>query len=218
MRCGHIPEKSAQLRTVLVIVIAAIGLSVARPHLQKLLDIEHHRLTAGAEPAYQQSGAGSSAEHFSPAENLEELDIGYLRQARETVDVAMFSFTDRRIAEVLKELAVGHVRIRIYRDQGQFREEQERASRFGGLSTSLLLRGSVNIQIRVKQGPEGDLMHSKAFCLDHRLLRDGSANWSRSGEMTQDNQIRVTTDPRQIAGFEKTFEGMWSRPSNLVIQ
>jgi phosphatidylserine/phosphatidylglycerophosphate/cardiolipin synthase-like enzyme len=218
MRCRHIPGRSAQLRTVLVIVIAAIGLSVARPHLQKLLDLEHHRLTAGAESAHQQLDAGSSTEHFSPAENLEELDIGYLRQAREAVDVAMFSFTDRRIAEVLKELAVGHVRIRIYRDEGQFREEQERANRFGGLSTSLLLRGSVNIQIRVKQGPEGDLMHSKAFCLDHRLLRDGSANWSRSGEIIQDNQIRVTTDPRQIAGFEKTFEEMWSRPSNLVIQ
>lgn len=130
----------------------------------------------------------------------------------------MFSFTDRLIAEVLKELAVGHVKIRIYRDQGQFREEHERAERFGGLSTSLLLRGSVNIQIRVKQGPVSNLMHSKGFCLDHRLLRDGSANWSRSGELTQDNQIRVTTDARQIAAFEKTFEEMWSRPGNLIVQ
>jgi hypothetical protein len=61
-------------------------------------------------------------------------------------------------------------------------------------------------------------MHAKEFCLDRRLLRDGSANWSRSGELTQDNQIRVTTDPTQVATFEKTFEEMWSRPSNLVIQ
>jgi hypothetical protein len=61
-------------------------------------------------------------------------------------------------------------------------------------------------------------MHAKQWCLDHRLLRDGSANWSHSGEVTQDNQIHVTSDPRQIAAFEKTFEVMWSRPSNLVIQ
>ena len=201
-----------------MIALAAIGLSVARPQLQKLLRLEHRRVVAGAETAHQRLDENSSAEHFSPAENLEELDIGYLRQARETVDVAMFSFTDRRIAEVLKELAFGHVKIRIYRDQGQFREEQERTRRSGDLSTSLLLRGSVNIQIRVKQGPESSLMHAKEFCLDHRLLRDGSANWSHSGEVTQDNQIHVTSDPRQIAAFEKTFEEMWSRPRNLVIQ
>jgi phosphatidylserine/phosphatidylglycerophosphate/cardiolipin synthase-like enzyme len=206
------------LRTAIVIVIAAIGLSVARPHLEKLLNLEHRRLIAGAETPHQHLDENSSAGHFSPAENLEDLDISYLRQARETVDVAMFSFTDRRIAEVLKELAVGHVKIRIYRDQGQFGEEQERAGRFGGLSTSLLLRGSVNIQIRVKQGPVSNLMHAKGFCLDHRLLRDGSANWSHSGELTQNNQIRVTTDVRQIAAFEKTFEEMWSRPGNLVVQ
>jgi hypothetical protein len=185
-----------------VIVIAAIGLSVARPHLQKLLNLEHKRLVAGAKTPPQHLDENSSAEHFSPAEYLEELDISYLRQARETVDVAMFSFTDRRIAEVLKELAVGHVRTRIYRDQGQFREEQERARRFGDLSTSLLLRGSVRLQIRVTQGPESNLMHSKDWCLDHRLLRDGSANWSHSGEVTQDNQIRVTTDSRQIVAFD----------------
>jgi phosphatidylserine/phosphatidylglycerophosphate/cardiolipin synthase-like enzyme len=180
--------------------------------------VEHQRLVAGAKTPPQHLDENSSAEHFSPAENLEELDISYLRQARETVDVAMFSFTDRRIAAVLKELAAGHVKIRIYRDQGQFREEQERAGRLGDLSTSLLLRGSVNIQIRVKQGPVSNLMHAKGLCLDRRLLRDGSANWSHSGEVTQDNQVRVTTDPRQAAAFEKTFEEMWSRPSNLVIQ
>jgi hypothetical protein len=76
----------------------------------------------------------------------------------------------------------------------------------------------VNIQIRVKQGSDKDLMHSKEWCLDHRLLRDGSANWSSAGEMTQDNQIHITSDPRQIAAFEQTYEEMWSRPSNRVIQ
>lgn len=87
------------MRTIVVIVIAAIGLSIARPHLQKLLDLEHHRLAADGAAAQQSLDESGSAEHFSTAENLEELEIGYLRQARESVDVAMFSFTDRRIAQ-----------------------------------------------------------------------------------------------------------------------
>ena len=206
------------MRTVIVIVIATIGLSLARPHLRKVLDLEHYRLAANTESAHQKVDEAGSAEHFSAAENLEALDIGYLREARESIDVAMFSFTDRRIAEALKKLAVGHVKIRIYRDQGQFREEQLRAAHFRDLSTSLLLKGSVNVQIRLKQGPDSNLMHSKQWCIDRRLLRDGSANWSRSGEVIQDNQIHIMSDPREIAAFEKTFEEMWSRPNNRVIQ
>jgi cardiolipin hydrolase len=206
------------MRILLGTVIAAVVLSLARPHIQGLLNLEHSRIVAGARSGSLTPGETGAEEHFSPTENLEELDIKYLCQARESVDVAMFAFTDQRIAETLKQLAVGHVKIRIYRDQGQFREEEDKAARVRALPTSILLRGSVNIQIRVKQGPERDFMHEKVWCLDHRLLRDGSANWSPGGEMTQDNQIHITTDPQLIAGFERTFEEMWSRPSNRVIQ
>jgi phosphatidylserine/phosphatidylglycerophosphate/cardiolipin synthase-like enzyme len=205
------------MKILLGIVIAAVALSLARPHIQSLLNLEHSRIVAGSRSGSLTAGESGAEEHFSPSENLEELDVKYLRQARESVDVAMFAFTDQHIAETLKQLAVGHVKVRIYRDQGQFREEEDKAARFRGLSTSLLLRGSVDIQIRVKQG-ERNLMHEKAWCLDHRFLRDGSANWSPAGEMTQDNQIHITTDPQQIARFERTFEEMWSRPSNRVIQ
>lgn len=206
------------MKKLLYIAIAVVALSLARPHIQKLLDLEHNRLAAGAASASSGSSERSGEEHFSPAENLEELDLKYLREAHESLDVAMFAFTDRRIAELLKQLAIGRVKIRIYRDQGQFREEEERAARFRELSSGLLLRGSANIQIRVKQSSERNLMHQKAWCLDHRLLRDGSANWSPGAEKAQDNEIRFTTDLRQIAAFEETFEEMWSRSTNRVIQ
>ena len=32
-------------------------------------------------------------------------------------------------------------------------------------------------------------MHLKGYCVDHRLLRTGSANFSRSGETRQDNDL-----------------------------
>jgi hypothetical protein len=32
-------------------------------------------------------------------------------------------------------------------------------------------------------------MHLKGYCVDHRLLRDGSANFSRSREARQDNDL-----------------------------
>jgi phosphatidylserine/phosphatidylglycerophosphate/cardiolipin synthase-like enzyme len=205
------------MRILLGIVVGAIILSIARPHLQRLFDSEHRRIVAGARSGSLTSGASGAETHFSPTENLEDIEVKYLRQARGSIDVAMFAFTDKRIADILKQLAVGHVQVRIYRDEGQFLEEEEKAARFRDLSTSILLRGSVNIRIRVKQGSERDAMHRTSWCLDHRFLRDGSANWSLAGETTQDNQIHFTTDPEQIAAFENSFEEMWSRTSNRIV-
>ena len=206
------------MRILLGIVIGAIALSIARPYLQRLFDSEHRRLVAGARSGSLSAGESGAETHFSPAENLEEIEVKSLRQARESVDVAMFSFTDKRIADTLKQLAVGHVKIRIYRDQQQFREEEERSVRFRDLSTAILLRGSVNIQIRVNRGSEGNAMRQASWCLDHRLLRDGSASWSRAGETTDDSQIHLTTDGAQIARFEKSFEEIWSRADNRIVQ
>jgi hypothetical protein len=42
-----------------------------------------------------------SGEHFAPAENLEWLDLQALASTRRSIDVCMFSFTDRRLAGAL---------------------------------------------------------------------------------------------------------------------
>jgi hypothetical protein len=74
------------------------------------------------------------------------------------------------------------------------------------------------IHVRVKQGSLRDLMHEKAFCIAGRLLREGSANWSRGGLLVQDNNVHYSTEATDIERFEKAFEAMWARRDNLVIQ
>ena len=206
------------LRKVILIVVTLLVLSIARPHVRKLLELNRNKLVAAADLHVPAGVENGGKEHFSPAENLEQLDIEELRHARQTVDIAMYAFTDRRLAEVLNQLAVGTVKIRIYRDRGQYEEEEQKAALFHELSTTRMFRGHVNIAIRVKQGPERDLMHQKSYCVDHRVLRDGSANWSPNGEKSQDNNARFTSEPQQVKAFERNFEAMWSRSTNLVLQ
>ena len=206
------------MRKVIMIVVALVALSIARPHVRKLLDLEHNRFVAAASLGGSAGTESGGSDHFSPEENLEQIDIAALRQARHTVDVAMFAFTDRNLAEVLNQLAAGIAKIRVYRDRGQYEEEEQRAARFAEFSTSQMFRGHVNIAIRVKQGSERNPMHLKAYCIDHRVLRDGSANWSPGGEKSQDNNARFTSDPQQIAAFERVFEAMWNRTNNRIIQ
>ena len=206
----------ANLKTLVSIGVVVAALSIARPHLRRVLDLEHTRLTAATDPARSASDV-KGEEHFSPAEDLEQLDIAALRQANQAVDVAMYSFTDRRLAKGLNELALRGVKIRIYRDQTEYQTEEQNAFRFHEPSTTQMFRGRANIQVRVKRGPERVLMHLKSFAVDGRLVRDGSANWSL-GALRQDNNAHYATDPKDISRFKKAFEAMWERPTNLVIQ
>jgi hypothetical protein len=206
------------MKILIGIVIGVVVLSITRPYLERFFDAEHKRLSAGSGTASTSANADGYGLHFSPAEDLEAIDVKYLREAHETVDVAMGDFADETIANTLKQLAVGHVKIRIYRDPNHLRQEQTGAEQFHRFSTSTILRGSVNIQIRTPQQNGSQGMHLASWCVDHRLLRDGSAPWSAEGEKRQDNQLRVTTDPGEVAAFEKTFDAMWTRASNQIIQ
>ena len=163
-----------------------------------------------------QAGSAGAEQHFSPFENLEQIDRERLDSAQHTVDIAMYAFTDRYLAEELVRLARRGVQIRLYRDRDQYEEEQRNARQRNRGTTTETLHGERGIQIRVKGGHE--LMHLKAYVIDGSLLREGSANWSPSGLKRQDNNAHFTSDPAQVGAFRQTFEQMWNRTDNERVQ
>ena len=104
-----------------------------------------------------QSAAATSSQSsgavllYSPQSNLERSEMETLSRARVSIDVAMYSFTDRELAEELCRLARSGVRVRVYRDGEQYQQESER----GQSTTELLL--SAGVQVKVKESR--DLMH-----------------------------------------------------------
>ena len=172
--------------------------------------------------AERKDGSTAGSEHFSPTEDLERIDVEELRAAarrvrgtRTPLNVAMYSFTDTLIARILVDEADAGTTVRVYRDGEQFEEEER--GRQGRSSVATTFRGHRNIQIRVKPLSRSDLMHLKCWS-DDRTLRDGSANWSPAGLKRQDNEIRFTTDPKEVQEFNRVFEQMWNRPGNIVVQ
>ncbi len=164
------------------------------------------------------AGQVASENHFSPGENLEGLDVDRLQGAQRSLDIAMYAFTDKYLAETLAGVAKRGVRIRLYRDRSQYLQEQENAARYRDVSTTDMLRGQANIQIRVKASGRRDLMHLKSYLVDGTILRDGSANWSPAGLKRQDNNAHFTNDPAQVRAFQQAFEAMWEAEGNQIVQ
>lgn len=172
--------------------------------------VDHER--RGAVNTGSSEGQESSAPLFSPGANLENEDVGVLASAQSKIDVAMYAFTDPKIEESLADAARRGVKVRIYRDGLQFADEEARSGRRGEPSVIDKLRSVSGIEIKIKR--QSLSMHLKTYCVDDRVLRTGSANWSFQGETEQDNDIYLVRNPETIRKFEQEFAKLWNRPDN----
>ena len=157
------------------------------------------------------SGTAQTDAHlYSPESNLEQSELAQLESTTRSVDVAMYSFTDRELAKKLAALSRKGVRVRVYRDREQFAQEMQ----WGGVTTTSILLAA-GVEVRVKGAR--DLMHLKSYAIDGRLPRTGSANWSPTGLKRQDNDVCYEASPEAVEHFERNFEEMWSRAGTPLL-
>ena len=142
--------------------------------------------------------------HYAPAENLEKIDVALIQRARRGIDLAAYTLTDVAVIEALAAGARRGAIIRILLYEGQIYD------RPGSRPTLALgtLRETPGVEIRVK--PESQPpMHLKAYQVDGKWLRTGSANFSASGLKQQDNDLVILDSPEAIHSFQETFEALW---------
>ncbi len=161
-------------------------------------------------------GDGFYKVYYGPGTNLESTDLAILRAAHESINAALYSWSDMRICREMANAAQRGVRVRVYRDGSEYDAEEQRG--IGGQTCAQLLLSS-GAEVRVKQ-TEG-LMHLKSYAVDGKVLRTGSANLSRSaeaGDSVQDNDVVFLRSSTAASQFEQEFEAMWQRPSNLKVR
>jgi hypothetical protein len=162
--------------------------------------------------------------YYSPQVNLEQIDEDWLEKAKtpKKLYIAMYSFTDKNIANEIIQLANDGVEVYIYRDSEQLQDKGD---------TTEMFRGIKNIHIKAKNDKGSfNIMHDKIFIVPGVVFREGSANWSPSAEgavcphrecdpsRNQDNNATYITDKSEIEKAEKIFWDMWNREDNIVIQ
>lgn len=126
--------------------------------------------------------------------------IGIIQSAKETLDIAIYSFTDTDICnEILKAKDRG-VSVRLITDRSQS----------GGAYQKPLIRKIKNKSIPVKIDSHSGIMHLKVTIADQKVATTGSYNYTKSAEKKND-EVFVVIQDKTIAGqFEKEFESMWN--------
>jgi phosphatidylserine/phosphatidylglycerophosphate/cardiolipin synthase-like enzyme len=162
-------------------------------------------LERGANSAQSPCPVGAAAEiHYGPGEDLERIDVALIREATKQIDVAAYVLTDSTIVEPLREASARGMKVRVWRDASQ-------AARLSAFDVEAQLGGRVQGLELQSSRPGGELMHLKGYCVDHRLLRTGSANFSRSGETRQDDDLVALRGESICAEFDAKFDKAWAK-------
>ena len=180
--------------------------------MSKLLVIAACLAALSLLPAQAEQRPSPVTIYTSPEMNLGEIDREIIDQvgAGGAINFAAYILSDYAILNALRSAALRGAHIRLYLDP----EELSRLTLSEDHPLVKLIR-TQGVEARVKANGEG-LMHMKAYSVSGALLRTGSANESVSGLEHQDDDLVIISDRAVVAAFDRKFQLMWNRPTNVT--
>jgi phosphatidylserine/phosphatidylglycerophosphate/cardiolipin synthase-like enzyme len=141
---------------------------------------------------------------FSPQGGIEDAVIRAVEAAKSTIDIAMFSFYSRRVAEALLAAKERGVAVRLVLDKGQ--------ASLSSLDDWFSWHG---FDLRVVTGPDDtrdplyQKMHNKYGVFDGKLVETGSFNYSPNAEKNSFENSNWFDVPEMAARYTAFFERMF---------
>jgi len=137
---------------------------------------------------------------FSPQGGIEAAILRAIEAARETIDVAMFSFYSQKIAEALLVAKERGIKVRLALDRSQ--------SALAKLDDWFAWHG---FDIRLVSGPDDERdplyqkMHNKMMIVDGALLQTGSFNYSPNAEQRSFENVNFYDERDMLARYAAYF-------------
>lgn len=146
--------------------------------------------------------------YFSPEGGVRDQIIKRVNHSKETIDVAVYSFTAGEIAQSLAEAAKRGVRVRIVRDASQSGDKNDENS---------FLTDS-GIPVHITSGRGRGIMHDKFAVFDGKEACTGSYNWTNNAEHNNWENWLCTDESKVIKGFQEEYERLWKAPAKPVLK
>lgn len=135
--------------------------------------------------------------YFSPGNICVNKIIALIENAKQSIDVCVFTISDNNISQALLTAFKNGRKVRIISDN-------EKADDLG---SDVYRLAENNVPVRLDQSTSH--MHHKFALFDDEQLVNGSFNWTRSATKYNQENIVVSNDVKLVAQFKKTFETLW---------
>lgn len=131
--------------------------------------------------------------------------ISVISSAKETLDVAIYSFTDTKIGDSLISAEKNGVKVRVITDG------QESKSKYQGKVLKALKKAGIPVKVDTHSG----LMHLKVTVADKKTATTGSFNYTKSAEEKNDEVFVVIKNSDIAKDFSDEFETLWNDKSGF---
>jgi phosphatidylserine/phosphatidylglycerophosphate/cardiolipin synthase-like enzyme len=150
---------------------------------------------------------GNSSEigiYFSPHGGCESAIIDEVKNANSEILIAIYYFTDKKIADAVCMAKKKGVKIQVVLDKSQ---KTSRSSK-----VSMLMENNIPSRYDTRNG----LMHNKFAVIDDRMVITGSFNWTQSAEQKNRENLIIIKSPEVASVYEKEFWKLWEASVNAT--
>lgn len=153
---------------------------------------------------------------FSPDDNVQEILLQLIEQEKKSIKIAIFSFTDGKIAQALIEAARRGVQIEIIVDASGLRDKFSKIE--------LLKEHKIKVTVYDPKNNTvyNNIMHHKFVIFEHNvgsksLLWTGSYNFTKSATMNNQENVLVLDEMHLIQKYAQQFELIKHRTKNHTV-
>ena len=161
---------------------------------------------------------GSCCAYFSPDDDLQKLLCDHIANEQEAIDIAIFSFTDKKIAEALIGAHTKGIRIRIVTDPSGV---NDRFSKIFFLQENGIPIYVYNLRYK-KKAPAtlSDIMHNKFVIFKKNSMQrsyvwTGSFNFTKSATLSNQENVMVSEQRLLVKQYNAQFSRLLSRSKRL---
>lgn len=147
--------------------------------------------------------------YFMPQENKQAIKalIETIKKSEKTIDISIYSFTNREISKAIRDVAKNGTKVRIIYDKKSNRDPNK--STIGYLAKLKNIEACTLDGKLSKNKKYTGLMHLKMAIIDNKYLVLGSANWSKSAFETNYENLMILQNESFINKARDAFEKMY---------
>jgi competence ComEA-like helix-hairpin-helix protein len=142
--------------------------------------------------------------YFSLYDDPESIIIEKIDHAKDFINIAMYTFTDREIAQSILKAKDRGVDVKIYLDRSQVNAKYSKSRYF-------INNGIKNIRI----SSNNYIMHNKFAVIDNEIVITGSYNWTASAGERNNENLLVIDDENIIKEYQNQFNILWNNKYSL---
>lgn len=136
--------------------------------------------------------------YFSPSKDCENKIINLINGSQESIEIAIYSFTNQGIADALMKANSRKIKIKVITDKLQ-------ASQKGSQIQTLIDHG-----IEVKINNKVKLEHDKFAIYDGETISTGSYNWTKAASDSNAENCLFEEDQKLAKKYSDHFKEMWT--------